>query len=44
MPSVPVLYLHGVDDGCFALEAIGDPLAHLPASSELSVIERPGTS
>ena len=42
MPSVPVLYLHGVDDGCFALEAIGDPLAHLPASSELSVIERAG--
>jgi pimeloyl-ACP methyl ester carboxylesterase len=28
-PPVPVCYLHGVDDGCIGIEAIGDPLLHL---------------
>jgi pimeloyl-ACP methyl ester carboxylesterase len=38
----PFLYLHGADDGCFALDAIGDPLAHLAKGSEMAVIEGAG--
>jgi len=30
----PTLYLHGVDDGCFAIDAIGDPLRFLAEGSE----------
>jgi pimeloyl-ACP methyl ester carboxylesterase len=39
---VPTLYLHGADDGCFAVEAIGDPLAHLAEGSELVTVDRAG--
>jgi pimeloyl-ACP methyl ester carboxylesterase len=39
---IPTLYLHGADDGCFAAEAIGDPLAHLGEGSELVTIEGAG--
>jgi pimeloyl-ACP methyl ester carboxylesterase len=34
----PTLYLHGEDDGCFALDAIGDPLAFLAEGSELVTV------
>lgn len=39
---VPTLYLHGADDGCFALEGIGAPLEFLGAGSELTVIDDAG--
>jgi pimeloyl-ACP methyl ester carboxylesterase len=38
----PFLYLHGADDGCFALDAIGDPLAHLAEGSEMTVVPGAG--
>jgi pimeloyl-ACP methyl ester carboxylesterase len=38
----PTLYLHGADDGCFSLEAVGDPLAHLAEGSEVAIIEQAG--
>jgi pimeloyl-ACP methyl ester carboxylesterase len=38
----PFLYLHGADDGCFALDAVGDPLAHLAEGSEMAVIPDAG--
>jgi len=38
----PTLYLHGAGDGCFALEAIGDPLPHLAGGSEVAVLEGAG--
>ena len=39
---IPTLYLHGADDGCFAVDAIGDPLAHLGEGSELVTVEGAG--
>jgi pimeloyl-ACP methyl ester carboxylesterase len=34
----PTLYLHGEDDGCFALDAIGDPLAFMAEGSALVTV------
>jgi pimeloyl-ACP methyl ester carboxylesterase len=34
----PTLYLHGMDDGCFALDAIGDPLRFLADGSEAAYV------
>jgi pimeloyl-ACP methyl ester carboxylesterase len=39
---VPTLYLHGRDDGCFALEAIGDPVAFMAEGSQMVVIDGAG--
>lgn len=33
MPPVPVLYLHGEDDGCMGIDVIGDPLGVLAEGS-----------
>lgn len=41
-PSVPVRYLHGEEDGCILLEAIGDPLAFLAPGSSFVVVEGAG--
>jgi pimeloyl-ACP methyl ester carboxylesterase len=39
---IPTLYLHGRDDGCFALEAIGNPLDFLAQGSEVVVVDDAG--
>ncbi len=39
---IPTLYLHGENDGCFGLDAIGDPLAVMPGGSRLAIIEDSG--
>jgi pimeloyl-ACP methyl ester carboxylesterase len=39
---VPTLYLHGADDGCFAVTSIGDPLQFLAEGSKTVVVERAG--
>jgi pimeloyl-ACP methyl ester carboxylesterase len=40
--TVPTLYLHGEDDGCFTPASIGDPLAHLAPGSELALVPAAG--
>jgi len=39
---IPTLYLHGRNDGCFSLEAIGSPLDFLAEGSEMVVIDDAG--
>ncbi len=39
---IPTLYLHGRDDGCFGLDAIGNPLAFLAEGSEMVVVDGAG--
>ena len=39
---IPTLYLHGENDGCFGLDAIGDPLAVTPEGSRVAIIEGAG--
>jgi pimeloyl-ACP methyl ester carboxylesterase len=39
---IPTLYLHGADDGCFAVSAIGDPLSSFPEGSRFEVIDGAG--
>jgi pimeloyl-ACP methyl ester carboxylesterase len=39
---IPTLYLHGKDDGCFGVDAIGDPLAVTPEGSRMAIIEGAG--
>jgi pimeloyl-ACP methyl ester carboxylesterase len=41
-PPQPTLYLHGADDGCMAVEAIGDVRAVLADGSEQVIVERAG--
>ncbi len=38
----PTLYLHGRDDGCLGLDAIGPVSEHLSRGSESLVVERAG--
>ncbi len=38
----PTLYLHGRDDGCFTIDAIGQPLDFLAEGSELAVVDNAG--
>ncbi|MHB8221061.1 MAG: alpha/beta fold hydrolase [Acidimicrobiales bacterium] len=38
----PTLYLHGADDGCFAIDAIGDPLRFLAEGSEAAYVPGAG--
>jgi pimeloyl-ACP methyl ester carboxylesterase len=38
----PTLYLHGEQDGCFTLDAIGDPLQFLADGSELVTVPAAG--
>ncbi|MEI7747277.1 MAG: alpha/beta hydrolase [Actinomycetota bacterium] len=40
--TVPTLYLHGRQDGCFSLEAAGDPTAFLGEGSSMQIIEDAG--
>lgn len=40
--TVPVLYLHGRDDGCMGLEVIGDPLAFLAPGSRFEIVDGAG--
>jgi len=40
--TIPTLYLHGRDDGCFALSIVTDPLAHLAEGSRFEVIDDAG--
>jgi pimeloyl-ACP methyl ester carboxylesterase len=42
MPPQPTLYLHGADDGCLALDAIGDVLPFLSPGSEQVTVARAG--
>jgi pimeloyl-ACP methyl ester carboxylesterase len=42
MPSVPVCYLHGEEDGCIGIDAIGDPLAHLAEGSRFERVAAAG--
>jgi pimeloyl-ACP methyl ester carboxylesterase len=39
---IPTLYLHGRDDGCFALNAVGNPLDFLAEGSEMVVVDDAG--
>ena len=39
---IPTLYLHGADDGCFGIDAIGDPLAVTPEGSRVAIVEGAG--
>jgi pimeloyl-ACP methyl ester carboxylesterase len=41
-PPQPTLYLHGDNDGCFALDAIDDPLPLLAPGSDMAVIKSAG--
>ncbi|HUI04187.1 MAG TPA: alpha/beta hydrolase [Acidimicrobiales bacterium] len=41
-PPQPTLYLHGADDGCMGVDAIGDVRAVLSEGSEHVVVERAG--
>jgi pimeloyl-ACP methyl ester carboxylesterase len=41
-PPQPTMYLHGADDGCMAIDAIGDVRALLSEGSEQVTIERAG--
>jgi pimeloyl-ACP methyl ester carboxylesterase len=38
----PTLYLHGVDDGCFAVDAIGRPLDYMGEGSEMVTVDGAG--
>lgn len=40
--TIPTLYLHGREDGCFALSIVTDPLAHLAPGSRFEVIDGAG--
>jgi pimeloyl-ACP methyl ester carboxylesterase len=42
MPPQPTLYLHGADDGCLAIDAIGDVLPFLSEGSEQVTVARSG--
>ncbi|HEY8080595.1 MAG TPA: alpha/beta hydrolase [Acidimicrobiales bacterium] len=42
VPSVPVLYVHGANDGCIGIDEIGDPLASLAEGSRFVKVERAG--
>jgi pimeloyl-ACP methyl ester carboxylesterase len=39
---VPTLYLHGANDGCLGLDAIGDPLDSFPEGSRVEVVADAG--
>jgi pimeloyl-ACP methyl ester carboxylesterase len=39
---IPTMYLHGRDDGCFALSAVGNPLDFLAEGSEMVVVDDAG--
>ena len=40
--TIPTLYLHGREDGCFGLSVIGDPLAHRAPGSRMEVVDQAG--
>lgn len=42
MGESPILYLHGAQDGCLGVSAIGDPLPHLPPGSKVEIVEGGG--
>lgn len=39
---IPALYLHGANDGCFGLDAIGNPLDSFPEGSRVEIISNAG--
>jgi pimeloyl-ACP methyl ester carboxylesterase len=41
-PPQPTLYLHGADDGCMSIDAIGDVRSVLSEGSEHVIVERAG--
>ena len=41
-PPQPTLYLHGADDGCLAIDAIGDVLPFLSPGSKQVTVDRSG--
>jgi pimeloyl-ACP methyl ester carboxylesterase len=42
MPPQPTLYLHGADDGCLAIDGVGDVLPFLSPGSEQVTVPRSG--
>ena len=42
LPVVPVLYLHGADDGCLDARLVRDVGAHLPEGSDTALIQDAG--
>jgi pimeloyl-ACP methyl ester carboxylesterase len=42
MPPQPTLYLHGADDGCLAIDGIGDVLPFLSSGSEQVTVAKAG--
>jgi pimeloyl-ACP methyl ester carboxylesterase len=41
-PPQPTLYLHGADDGCMSVDAIGDVRSVLAEGSECEIVQRAG--
>ncbi len=41
-PPQPTMYLHGADDGCMAVDAVGDVASVLSEGSEYVIVERAG--
>jgi pimeloyl-ACP methyl ester carboxylesterase len=42
LPSVPSLYVHGENDGCFLTSSLADPLDYLAPGSRLVMVENAG--
>lgn len=42
VPNMPVLYLHGENDGCIGTEVVADTLDHLAVGSEMHIVESAG--
>ncbi len=41
-PPQPTLYLHGADDGCLAIDGVGDVLPFLSPGSKQVTVDRSG--
>ena len=41
-PSLPLLYLHGRDDGCLSLDLVAGTASTLPPGSEMHVVDDAG--
>lgn len=42
VPDMPVLYLHGENDGCIGTNVVADTLSHLAVGSEMHIVEGAG--
>ena len=42
VPAMPVLYLHGENDGCIGTSVVTDTLEHLAVGSEMHIVANAG--